>query len=562
MRKSAVSVSGTYIRYLAAFVLFFILSEMLTLVLLAFLNRQSQKEQAIAYARNAAELTDKRLAELTERTDADLNAIISRNGELRVLSSPQKNARVLSACSLLASMNNYINSNTWCDAFTVASPAYKVGLIARSARISYPETENLTEFTWDLFDRGISDGSWHMEKIDQTWYLVRYYNLPSSIIAAYFSADTLARENPYAEMTDAGQRITLLWNGEKVFSIGQDTSTKTEITEQSHIKGLSILVGRTYTGLFFDGTLTPVIASVCMLTIIAMLFVMYYIRQELINPVTELINTANEIRRGNLERRAQLICSNKEMRNLGQATNEMIDTIVQQRIDTYEQIIARKEAELRYLQVQIRPHFFLGTLSSISSMTWNSNPEVIRAYIDHLSNNIRYLFAAGYHTVPLKEEVAHVREYLNCQEILYPECVFTAIEIPREIEGWQVPPLILHTFVENIYKHAVSFERPIALQIKGFAEANEDKSRELHLIVEDDGPGFPSDVMDAVNHFNGNIKNDGKRVGIMNIAHTLDLMYDNCRLLMLSNPESGGGRVHMIIPERPKVHMTDEVRPI
>ena len=68
-------------------------------------------------------------------------------------------------------------------------------------------------------------------------------------------------------------------------------------------------------------------------------------------------------------------------------------------------------------------------------------------------------------------------------------CVFSYIDVTSEAGGWMVPQMILHTFVENIYKHVVSADRMVTLLVRAEVvyEPMISDERLLCLIVEDDG---------------------------------------------------------------------------
>ena len=68
--------------------------------------------------------------------------------------------------------------------------------------------------------------------------------------------------------------------------------------------------------------------------------------------------------------------------------------------------------ELRSIKLQIRPHFFLNALTTISSLSRQKKFSEINNYITSLSKNIRYMFRAGFHTVSVKEEVKPCPELL------------------------------------------------------------------------------------------------------------------------------------------------------
>ena len=70
--------------------------------------------------------------------------------------------------------------------------------------------------------------------------------------------------------------------------------------------------------------------------------------------------------------------------------NELADEIVNLRIQSYEKQIDLQETELKCVRLQIRPHFFLNAMTTISSLSQREKNREIQRYIDALSKNIRY----------------------------------------------------------------------------------------------------------------------------------------------------------------------------
>jgi len=86
--------------------------------------------------------------------------------------------------------------------------------------------------------------------------------------------------------------------------------------------------------------------------------------------------------------------------------------------------------------------------------------------------------------VPLRTEVEIVRAYLGIEEARLGDRLRHAIDVPPELEGCPVPPLALHTLVQNSVKHVAAARRePTEIRVR--AEARDGR---LRLSVWDDGP--------------------------------------------------------------------------
>jgi hypothetical protein len=112
-----------------------------------------------------------------------------------------------------------------------------------------------------------------------------------------------------------------------------------------------------------------------------------------------------------------------------------------------------KEQELHYLKHQIHPHFLFNTLNTIYGFALKQSvqtPEIILK----LSNLLDYiLYQVNKPTVSLKEEVLHIKEYIELEKIRFQDTLkvaFTSSEIDENI---QIAPMLLIPFVENAFKH-------------------------------------------------------------------------------------------------------------
>jgi two-component system sensor histidine kinase YesM len=109
-----------------------------------------------------------------------------------------------------------------------------------------------------------------------------------------------------------------------------------------------------------------------------------------------------------------------------------------------------------------------------------------------------------------------------------------------------IPPFIVHTFVENILKHAVTFDKKVNIFIKAELVEIVDNAY-IRLIIEDDGKGMTEEVIKQVNN-DRKSKDDGMSIGIWNIKQTLKLIYSDRAKVVVSNSDLSGTMIEIIIP--------------
>ena len=149
------------------------------------------------------------------------------------------------------------------------------------------------------------------------------------------------------------------------------------------------------------------------------------------------------------------------------------------------------QARLSSLESRIHPHFLFNTLNSISALI-REDPARAERTVERLAALLRYsLDTSAKPVVPLRQELRVVEDYLQIEKTRFGDRLRYALNVPGELEDFEVPPLTLQTVVENSIKHVVSPSRLGAdIRIAARLEAGC-----LLLEVSDDGPGFEASAL-------------------------------------------------------------------
>ena len=119
----------------------------------------------------------------------------------------------------------------------------------------------------------------------------------------------------------------------------------------------------------------------------------------------------------------------------------------------------RLQSELQYLKYQINPHFFMNTLNNIHALV-DIDTGKAKSTIVELSKLMRYvLYEASNKTILLSREVQFLENYVTLMSLRYPEKVSIEKNFPLEVPEVQIPPLLFISFVENAFKHGVSYRK-------------------------------------------------------------------------------------------------------
>ena len=129
------------------------------------------------------------------------------------------------------------------------------------------------------------------------------------------------------------------------------------------------------------------------------------------------------------------------------------------------------ERQLETLRYQINPHFFMNTLNNIHALV-DIDPEQAKTSIEEFSKMMRFILYEGDRpTIPLSKELEFLRHYVALMKMRYADSVRIDLSLPEDDSGAEVPPLVLASFVENAFKHGISYEKPsfvrLAVSLEG-----------------------------------------------------------------------------------------------
>ena len=193
------------------------------------------------------------------------------------------------------------------------------------------------------------------------------------------------------------------------------------------------------------------------------------------------------------------------------------------------------EARLDALASQLRPHFLFNTLNAISVLM-HRDARAADVMLTRLADLLRAtLQAPAAHEIPLGEEAALLRRYLEIMRVRYGPRLTVDEAFPAELGDALVPPFLLQPLVENALEHGIA-RRAGAGSVEIAAGAVDGR---LRLSVTDDGPG-PG----------GGSGRWSEGVGLSNTRRRLEQLYGAAGSLVLEPAEGGGTRATIELPLR------------
>ena len=178
-------------------------------------------------------------------------------------------------------------------------------------------------------------------------------------------------------------------------------------------------------------------------------------------------------------------------------------------------------ARLHALELQIQPHFLFNTLNAISALVRAKQNDEAVGVIAGLSDLLRYtLDHQGEQRVPLEQETAMLRRYLDIQRVRFADRLDVRIDVAEEARRAAVPTLILQPLAENAIRHGIAHSAAA-----GRIEMRARRERES-LCIE---------------LFNtGTLRGDGRRgIGLQNTIERLRQLYAGAQSFELRETEGG-----------------------
>lgn len=523
----------------------------------------ARKETDIA-AENFLHIYATQIENRIQKVDMQLTTIINEDEDLQLLESEDEAKRHYASVRLAQSINDIINIDQSADIFVITEADHNICIDAKADNLPYADKNSLRSMFMDYAEPGRQTDGWKFQKIGDTFYLYRAIVSNRRVTAAAISAESLLKTVSLRDvdtygfvLTDADDMVKA-YAGYPLFDHEVDIRIDALRAVRNLENRKEMLNGRVR--LYSYESRTNVFRhlyknAIFILAVIALLcvFDLYFMgteRKQIIQPMQGMIQDMERIRGGDYELRVEERGDNQEFSLLSRTFNQMMDEIVNLKIRFYEKQLALSDAEQKYIRLQIRPHFFLNAMTTIAGLSAKKKNAEIEKYINALSKNIRYMFSSGLHTVSVKEELHHVENYFEMQEMRYAGCIFYFIEMPEELEDWQIPQMLIHTLIENEYKYGISQGHSLMVLIKA-SVAVYDGEDMLLIEIEDDGKGYPEEVLTAINQDRAQQKEDGTRVGLWSVKRLLELMYDRKNLFLISNVEPHGALNQIYIPRRP-----------
>lgn len=182
----------------------------------------------------------------------------------------------------------------------------------------------------------------------------------------------------------------------------------------------------------------------------------------------------------------------------------------------------RLNSELAFLKNQISPHFFFNTLNNIYSLI-SINADDSQKAILKLSKLMRYLlYESEQGNTPLSNEIDFMNNYIDLMKLRVNDKVDLSVSFPKKYEDRKIPPLLFIPFIENAFKHGISYRESSFIVI--------------NMLVNMDSITFR--CVNSLINTKEEASNDHPGIGLENVSKRLNLLFQGRHELKIDKSEN------------------------
>ncbi len=280
-------------------------------------------------------------------------------------------------------------------------------------------------------------------------------------------------------------------------------------------------------------------------------------------PLVKLASTANTVANGDFEVNLLPVKSNDEVGVVAKAFNKMVVSIkeyiqkltesmeVERKLKENELIMENhiKDAELKYLQSQINPHFLFNTLNAGAQLAMMEGADRTSNYMQRVADFFRYNIKKNKDVVTLKEEIELVDIYIYIINVRFAGEIQFIKEIDESLLNITMPRMILQPIVENCINYGIrniDWAKKITLSVYGLESF-------ICVSIKDNGIGMEQEKIQQVlqgSYQSDPSKSDSNGVGLNNCIERLNIYFERDDVLdIISEGENMGTEIILYLPQ-------------
>lgn len=264
----------------------------------------------------------------------------------------------------------------------------------------------------------------------------------------------------------------------------------------------------------------------------------------IINPVKKLVTVTGQIAEGDFSAKAP-ITTRDEISVLGHSVNDM-SAKLEELVDTIKEDERRvRQTELRLLQEQINPHFLYNTLDTIVWLIESNRADEAEEMVMSLSSFFRLSLSQGREMVKVKDELKHIKSYLEIQQVRYKDILDYDIKADAQLNDCIIQKLTIQPIVENALYHGIKYKRARGKILVEAALVHGN----IVITVTDDGVGIEEDELDKLREqINMPCAETEKGFGLANVNERIKMNFGTHYGIDITSEKGKGTKVTVTLP--------------
>ena len=224
-----------------------------------------------------------------------------------------------------------------------------------------------------------------------------------------------------------------------------------------------------------------------------------------------------------------------------------------------------KEAQLKFLQAQINPHFLFNSLNAGSQLAMMEGADRTELFLSRMAQFFRYNVKKTGGDAALSEEIASVDNYIYILNVRFSGDIHYEKQIDEtvDLEQMRMPSMILQPIVENAIQHGIHDDHEngiVTLAVDPVPEnENESGTDCVRITVSDNGTGMIRKQIEAIMdrrgieaHSPDEEEKDSTGIAMENVISRLELYYNRKNLFSIWSDGPGTGtEVTVLLPKEP-----------
>ena len=230
----------------------------------------------------------------------------------------------------------------------------------------------------------------------------------------------------------------------------------------------------------------------------------------IVAPIRNLARSAVLVGEGDFQQKVEPVDSDDEIGVVVNTFNDMVDSLnnyvirMRESAEKEQELTERqlrtqanlKEAQLKYLQAQINPHFLFNSLNAGVQLAEMEDDEKTAVFLEHMATFFRYNVKKGEEDAAIGEELETVENYMYILNVRFAGEIGFETDVDESVLQYRMPSMILQPIVENSVQHGIKGMESggkISLTIASDAARNR-----VRITVKDNGKGMSEEALRRV----------------------------------------------------------------